>query len=146
MRAVFVAIGAAREPTRGEQFVAFLVRWAVLTVAVWVAAWTIDGIHLDGWGSTILVALILGLLNAVLKPILFLVTLPITVLTLGLFLLVLNTAMLGLTAWIAGKFDDIHFAIDGFWDAFFGALIITVVSWVFGWFVNPERVARRVTR
>lgn len=125
---------------------AFLVRWAVLTVAVWVAAGLVDGIHLDGWGSTILVALILGLLNAVLRPILFWVTLPVTVLTLGLFLLVLNTAMLGLTAWIAGKFDGINFSIDGFWDAFWGALIITLVSWVFGWFINPDRVARRVAR
>lgn len=125
---------------------AFLVRWAVLTVAVWVAAGLVDGIHLDGWGSTILVALILGLLNAVLRPVLFWVTLPVTVLTLGLFLLVLNTAMLGLTAWIAGKFDGINFSIDGFWDAFWGALIITLVSWVFGWFVNPDRVARRVAR
>lgn len=125
---------------------AFLVRWAVLTVAVWVAAGLVDGIHLDGFGSTVLVALILGLLNAVLRPILFWVTLPVTVLTLGFFLLVLNTAMLGLTAWIAGKFDSIHFSIDGFWAAFLGALIITLVSWIFGWFVNPNRIARSVAR
>jgi len=126
--------------------VAFLVRWAVLTVAVWVAAGLVDGIHLDGFGSTVLVALILGLLNAVLRPILFWVTLPVTVLTLGFFLLVLNTAMLGLTAWIAGKFDSIDFSIDGFWAAFLGALIITLVSWIFGWFVNPNRIARSVAR
>ena len=125
---------------------AFLVRWAVLTVAVWVAAGLVDGIHLDGFGSTVLVALILGLLNAVLRPILFWVTLPVTVLTLGFFLLVLNTAMLGLTAWIAGKFDSIDFSIDGFWAAFLGALIITLVSWIFGWFVNPNRIARSVAR
>ncbi|MGE5596482.1 MAG: phage holin family protein [Hyphomicrobiales bacterium] len=144
MRTIFVAFGAVRQPTRGERFAAFIVRWLILAVAVWVAAGLIDGIHLDGFGSTLLVALILGLLNALLRPILFWITLPITVLTLGIFLLVLNTAMLGLTAWIAGKFDSIHFSIDGFWDAFWGALIITIVSWVFGWFVNADRIARRV--
>lgn len=147
MRTVFVAVSTTgRRPTRGERLVAFLVRWAVLAVAVWVAASAVSGIHLDGFRSTVFVALILGLLNALVRPVLFWVTLPITVLTLGLFLLVLNTAMLGLTAWIAGKFDDIHFAIDGFWDAFWGALIIAVVGWIIGWFVNPDRIARRVAR
>lgn len=139
-------MGVVRQPTKTERFIAFLVRWAVLTVAVWVAAAIVDGIHLEGWRSTILVALILGLLNAVLRPVLFWVSLPVTVLTLGLFVLVLNTAMLALTAWIAGKFDSIHFSIDGFWDAFFGALIISLVSWVLGWFVNADKVARNAGR
>jgi putative membrane protein len=146
MRTIFVAVGTVDEPTRGEKLVAFLVRWAILAVAVWVAASLIDGIHLEGFWSTVLVALILGLLNALLRPLLFWITLPLTVLSLGLFLLVLNTAMLGLTAWIAGKFDSIHFAVDGFWDAFWGALIITLVSWVIGWFVDARRIARRVAR
>ncbi|MCK9519403.1 MAG: phage holin family protein [Dehalococcoidia bacterium] len=146
VRSVFVAVGSTRRPTRGEKLVAFFVRWAILAVAVWVAASLIDGIHLDGFGSTLLVALILGLLNALLRPVLFWITLPLTVLSLGLFLLILNTAMLGLTAWIAGKFDDIHLAIDGFWDAFWGALIISLVAWVIGWFVNADRIARRVAR
>ncbi|MCC7363620.1 MAG: phage holin family protein [Dehalococcoidia bacterium] len=139
-------MGVVRQPTKTERFIAFLVRWAVLTVAVWVAAAIVDGIHLEGWRSTIVVALILGLLNAVLRPVLFWVSLPVTVLTLGLFVLVLNTAMLALTAWIAGKFDSIHFSIDGFWDAFFGALIISLVSWVLGWFVNADKVARGAGR
>ena len=125
---------------------AFVVRWLILSAAVWVAAWLIGGIHLDGWESTLLVGLILGLLNAIVKPVLFLIALPLTVLTLGFFLLILNTAMLGLTAWIAGKFDSIHFAIDGFWDAFWGALIIAIVGWFLGAIVKPNRVAREMSR
>jgi putative membrane protein len=107
-----------------------------------VAAWLVGGIHLEGWESTLLVGLILGLLNAILRPVLVLISLPVTVLTLGLFLLLINTALLGLTAWIAGKFDDIQFAIDGFWSAFFGALVISVVSWLLSTLLGPSRVTR----
>ena len=125
---------------------AFIIRWLILSAAVWVAAEVVAGIHLEGWESTLLVGLILGLLNAVVRPLLFWISLPLTVITLGLFLLVLNTAMLGLTAWIAGKFDDILFAIDDFWAAFFGALVITVVSWALGLFIGPGRMARGMVR
>ena len=125
---------------------AFVIRWLITAAAVWVAAAIVGGIELAGWRSTLLVALILGLLNAVLKPLLFLVSLPITVLTLGVFYLVLNAAMLGLTAWIAGKFESIHFAVDGFWSAFWGAVIISVVSWFIGLVVNPKRIARDLAR
>ena len=127
--------------------IAFLVRWAILAVAVWIAAELVDGIHLEGWKSTILVALILGLLNAAVKPILFFVSLPLTVVTFGLFLIVLNAIMLWLTDWIADQFDDLLFEVDSFWwDAIWGALIISVVSWVIGQFVSPEKVARQVRR
>ena len=135
-----------REPSRGERLVAFVIRWLITAAAVWVAAAIVGGIELEGWRSTLLVALILGLLNAVLKPLLFWVSLPITVLTLGVFYLVLNAAMLGLTAWIAGKFESIHFAVDGFWSAFWGAVIISVVSWFIGLVVNPKRIARDLAR
>lgn len=140
MRAIFVTAGIARRPTLVERLVAFGVRWALLSVAVWVAAWAVDGIYLQGWESALLVGLILGLLNAVIRPILFWVSLPATCLTFGFFLLILNTAMLALTAWIAGKFDRIHFHIDTFWDAFWGALIISAVAWFLGLFVRPRRV------
>jgi putative membrane protein len=120
----------------------FVIRWLIQSAAVWVAAWLIGGIHLEGWESTLLVGLILGLLNAILRPILVLISLPVTVLTLGLFLLLINTALLGLTAWIAGKFDDIEFAIDGFWSAFFGALVISVVSWLLSTLLGPARATR----
>ncbi len=127
--------------------VAFLVRWAILSVAVWVAAELVDGIFLEGWESTVLVALILGLLNASIRPILFWLSLPFTVVTFGLFLIVLNALMLWLSDWIAGWFDDLHFAVEDFWwDAILGAIIISIVTWVFGLFISPEKVARSVAR
>jgi putative membrane protein len=147
MRGRYVVVSTGfhwRLPSRSERLVTFIIRWLILSAAVWVAAELVGGIHLEGWESTLLVGLILGLLNAIVRPILVLISLPLTVITLGLFLLVLNTAMLGLTAWIAGKFDDIQFAIDGFWPAFFGALIISVVSWVLGMFIGPGRMARSI--
>jgi putative membrane protein len=64
------------------------------------------------------------------------------VLSLGLFLILINTVLLALTAWIAGKFDNIHFAIDSFGAAFWGAVIISVVSFLIGRVVNPRRVSR----
>jgi putative membrane protein len=139
MRGAYVVFGVARKPTPMERLVAFGIRWALLSVAVWVAANVVDGIYLDGWESTLIVALILGLLNAVVRPVLFWLSLPLTCLTVGFFLLVLNAAMLALTAWIAGHFDRIHFRIDGFWDAFWGALIISVVAWLLGLFVRTPR-------
>ncbi len=63
--------------------------------------------------------------------------------TLGIFLIFINTALLALTAWIAGKFDSIHFSIDGFWSAFFGAIIISVVSFFISMVINPNKVGRR---
>jgi uncharacterized membrane protein YvlD (DUF360 family) len=132
MNIILVTFGLRRAPTWQERIVAFLVRWAILTLAVWIAAAIVPGIVLDGWKSAIVVGLILGFLNAILKPILFIISLPITVLTLGLFLLIINTGLLALTAWIAGQIDGISFDIDGFWDAFLGALIISLVSWILG--------------
>jgi putative membrane protein len=146
MNIVLVTLGLRRAPTWQERIVAFLVRWAILTLAVWIAAAIVPGIVLDGWKSAIVVGLILGFLNAILKPILFFISLPITVLTLGLFLLIINTALLALTAWIAGQIDGISFDIDDFWAAFLGALIISLVSWILGWFVNADKVARNVAR
>lgn len=145
MRGVVITrgFGIHRKPSRGEWLVAFIVRWLITAAAVWVAAELVGGIHLDGWQSTLLVALILGLLNAFLKPLLFWGSLPLTIITFGIFALLINTALLALTAWIAGKFESIHFAIDGFWDAFWGAVIISLVSWLLSLAVDPDRMARR---
>ena len=138
--------GAMKRPeSRQTKLVTFVVRWLITAVAVWIAAELLGGIYLEGWRSTLLVALILGLLNAYVKPLLVLAGLPALVMTLGLFLIIINTALLGLTAWIAGKFDSIRFDIDGFWDAFFGAIIISIVSWLLTMVVNPGKIARRVT-
>jgi len=145
MRGISVSMsGIRRQPTTGEKVVAFVIRWLITAVAVWIAAELIGGIHLEGWKSTLLVALILGLLNAFLKPLLIFGTFPMLILTLGFALILINTALLALTAWIAGKFDSILFAIDGFWAAFFGAIIISIVSFLLTRLINPEKVARQV--
>jgi putative membrane protein len=121
------------------------VRWLVLAAAVWVAAEIVPGIHLEGFGSTLVVALILGLLNLYLRPLLFWLSLPATIVTFGLFLIVINAALLGITDWIANLDHDIRFSVDGVWAALFGAVIISLVSAVIGVFVKPDRIARGIS-
>ena len=77
--------------------------------------------------------MLLGIVNAVVRPLLVILTLPITVLTLGLFLLVINAAMLGLVAWM---FDN--FTIAGFWSALFGAIVVSVTGWLASYFIGPR--------
>ena len=138
----FIMVGGGRD-SGSSKLVTFVIRWLITAAAVWVAAEMVSGIHLEGWKSTLLVALILGLLNAYLKPLLVVGTFPALIMTLGIFLIFINTALLALTAWIAGKFDSIHFSIDGFWSAFFGAIIISVVSFFISLVINPNKVGRR---
>lgn len=123
----------------------FLIRVGVNGVALWVAALVIDGINLAegdvGWGRKLwtifFVAVIFGVVNAVIKPIANLLSLPFIVLTLGLFIFVVNAFMLQLTEWVSGWLD-LSFSIENFfWDAIFGAIIITLVSWVLN-VVLPE--------
>ncbi len=145
MRALLLARGFRRQPTRRESLAAFALRGLITAAGVWVAAQLIDGIRLEGWGSTLAVALILGLLNAFLKPLLFWGSLLLTILTFGILVILLNTALLALTAWIAGKFDDVHFAIDGFGDALWGAVIVSVVSFMLSRVIDVDRLAKRVS-
>jgi putative membrane protein len=123
---------------------ALVIRWLMLAVSVWVAAELIEGIQLEGWQSTLIVAAILGLLNLYLRPILFLLSLPVTILTLGLFIVVVNAILLGLTDWLANIFD-VNFDVADVGAALLGALIISIVSFVLSWFVDPERIAQRLT-
>jgi putative membrane protein len=112
----------------GSAIFGFLIRLVINAAALAVAAWLIPGIRVDDLTALLVAALIFGIVNAVVKPFLAFVTCPLIVLTLGLFLLVLNAAMMGLTAWIAGQFD-IGFHIDSFGDALLGAVIVAIVSW-----------------
>lgn len=101
-----------------------IIRWLALTVAFWAAASIVPGISIDGGiGRYFWIALLFGLINAILGTVLRLITLPLAILTFGLFLLVVNTLMLTLT----DKVSDV-LTIDGFWSAFFGALIISLLS------------------
>ena len=138
----FMVINRMRPETGSERLIAFIVRWLITAAGVWVAAKLVGGIHLDGWQTTLIVALILGALNAVLKPMLVVGTFPLLIMTLGLFLLIINTGLLALTAWICGKFDSLHFAIDSFGAAFWGAVLISVVSFLITRFIDPKRIAR----
>jgi putative membrane protein len=104
--------------------VGLILRFACGVVGLWVAAQVVRGIAYDSLGSLLAAALILGVINAVVRPILVILTLPLTLLTLGLFLLVINAAMLGLTTvFIHG------FHVHGFWAALWGSLIVGVAGW-----------------
>jgi len=114
----------------------FALQTVINAVALWVAAWAIPGITFGG-GSTgrviwtvVLVALVFGVLNTFIKPLIKLISLPFIILTLGLFVFIVNALVLQLTSWLAGKLD-LAFHVDHFfWDAIWGALIITFVSMI----------------
>ncbi len=97
------------------------------------AAGILPGVTISGTGSLLLAAILLGLVNAFVRPVAFLLTLPITILSLGLFLLVLNAAMFGL---VAAMLDS--FAVAGFWSAVFGALIVSITSTVASWYIGSD--------
>lgn len=105
----------------------FLLRWLINALAIYVAAKVVPGIYVQGEGAIILVALILGLVNALIRPLVKLVTCPLIILTLGLFTFIINALMLELTAWVAGQLGA-GFEVRGFWAAFLGALVISLVS------------------
>lgn len=119
-----------------------LVNWVIVAVAVAAAAKIVSGIHVDGGAGTYLwLALLFGLVNAILGPILRLISLPLTILTLGLFALVVNGVLLATTAGLSSKL-----AIDNFWSDILGALIISIVTAVLGFVFGPkERDAGRVS-
>jgi putative membrane protein len=105
--------------------VGFLLRAALAALGLWVASQLLPGLSFDSNQKLVIAALVLGVVNASVRPIAFILTLPITVVTLGLFLFILNAAMIGLVArLIAG------FRIDGFWTAMLAAIIVGVISWV----------------
>lgn len=110
-----------------------LIRTLVVALGLWFASVLVPGIEVRGVWTLLGAALLLGIVNAVVRPLLVLLTLPVTVLTLGLFLLVVNAAMLALVAWV---FDG--FTVAGFWPAVFGALVVSVTGWLASWFIGPR--------
>ncbi|MBA3478707.1 MAG: phage holin family protein [Lautropia sp.] len=101
-----------------------LLGWAINAVALILLPYIVPAVQIRGFGTALVVALVIGLLNTFIRPVLFILTLPITVLTLGLFTLVLN----GMMFWMASRFID-GFAIAGFWWAVLAALIYSIISW-----------------
>jgi putative membrane protein len=102
----------------------FLVRAAISALGLWVASYLLSGLSFDTPAKLVIAALLLGVVNALVRPIAFFLTLPITILTLGLFLLVLNAAMIGLVAWLVPGFQ-----VAGFWTAVGAGVIVSLVSW-----------------
>ncbi len=116
----------------------FLLRLIVTAVALWVAIELIPGLQYQGGPIGLLViALVFGIINALVRPVLLLLTCPLVVLTLGLFLFVLNGILLWLTAAFSSALG-IHFQIAGFWPAFFGALVVGIVSMLLNVFVRDR--------
>lgn len=104
--------------------VGFLLRAAIVALGLWLSTQIFAGVAFDSPSTLIAAALLLGLVNAIVRPLLLIITLPITVLTLGLFLLVVNAAMLGLVALLLEGFR-----ISGFWTAVGASLIVSLTSW-----------------
>jgi putative membrane protein len=113
----------------------FIIRLFVNALALSVAAWVVPGIHLDGgFADVLLVALVFGLINALLKPLVWLLSVPFLIVTLGLFAFVVNAAMLLLTA----RFTD-PLSVDGFWAAVLGSIVISLVSMILGGALKDEK-------
>ena len=106
--------------------VRFLLFWAINTLTLWVTGQVFRSVRFDGWQALLVAGLLFGIVNAILKPILVILTAPITILTLGLFLLVINALMLLLTAWLVPGFH----LYGGFWRAVLVALFVSVFSFL----------------
>jgi len=119
----------------------FLLRWLINALAIYVASKVVSGIKVEDEWAIVAVALILGLVNAFIRPLLKFFTCPLIVLTLGLFLFVINAAMLGLTAWVAGQLG-IGFGVADFGAAFWGALVISLVSLALTLLIRGEEKER----
>ena len=121
-------MSAERKPSG---LLGLLLVWVTTAVAVWLTASFVPGMTVSGFGAALGVAVVLGLLNALVRPVLVLFTLPVTILSLGFFLLVINAGILGLSAWLLDGF-----AISGFFSAFVGSIVLTLVSGVLSWGVE----------
>ena len=108
----------------------FLIRAIVAAGGLWVASRIVPGVYFNDWTDLALAAVLLGIVNALIRPILFVLTLPVTILTLGLFILVVNGAMVGLVDWLLKGFHT-----SGLWADILTALVVGLISWVASWFL-----------
>ena len=110
-----------------------LIRWLFLTIAIILTSYLVDGIIVERFSSAVFAALVLGILNALFRPVLIVITLPINILTLGLFTFVINALLLKMVSGVVPGFY-----VYGFWSAVFGSLIISLVSWLLSSFVSDR--------
>lgn len=111
----------------------FLIRMAITALGLWLASRLVPGVTLEGPVTFVFAALLLGVVNAVVRPIAFILTLPITLLSLGLFLFVINAGMVALVAWLL---DD--FQLSGFWAALMTSIIVGLTGWIGNAFVGEK--------
>src|SRR5690349_19655430 len=111
-----------------------LITWLVNALALLALPYIFTSIHVDTFVTALVAALVLGLINTLSRPVLILLTLPATLLTLGLFIFVIN----GLLFWFAGSFVK-GFTVDGFWAAVFGAIVYSLISWALSALVMPRK-------
>lgn len=111
----------------------FFVRLLIAALGLWLAQALVPGVEIHGAGTLLVAALLLGLVNAVVRPLVVILTLPITVVTLGLFLWVVNAMMLSL---VAALLDG--FTLSGFGSALLGALVVSITGWIASWYVGPS--------
>ena len=111
----------------------FILRGLIAALGLWAATEMLDGVQIDSASTLVIAGLLLGVVNAIVRPFALLLSLPALLLTLGLFLLVINAAMLGLVALMLPGFH-----IRGFWSAVGAALIVSIVSWIGSWFIGSR--------
>ena len=117
-----------------------LLRWAINAIALWAAIQIVPGLEhqAESGVSLLIIALIFGLVNALVRPIVILLTCPLILLTMGLFILVINTIMLSLTVWLSSVFN-LGLSSNSFWATFFGAVVISVVSGIISLLIKDNR-------
>ena len=111
----------------------FVLRAVIAAMGLWLATSVVDGISINSPLTLLLAGALLGVVNAIVRPVAVVLTFPVTIVTLGLFLLVINAGMLGLVAWLLPGF-----AVSGFRAALLGAIIVSVTGWVGSWFIGPN--------
>jgi putative membrane protein len=118
-----------------------ILRWLITAFSLFVAAWLVKGIRVEGnaWVVFAVTAIILGLVNALVRPILKFLSCPLIILTLGLFVLVINGLALWLASWVAVSGFHVGFHVQGFWAAFWGALIVSIVSVILSALLHEDR-------
>src|SRR4051794_1850502 len=124
----------------GNTMAGIILRILIVALGLWLASAIVPGIVVTGPWTLLGAALLLGIVNAVVRPLLVMLTLPFTIVTLGFFLLVINAAMLGLVAWLIQGFT-----ITGFWPALFGSIIVGLTGWFASFFIGPRGRIQVVT-